>query len=625
MSLDEAPQWFLRPDAKFVYRDADYLVLDFETTNKEKGTSLNKDNKLVLACWVLVKDGVETKKHKFGDEYEQRELLEDIKKVKFIVAHNIKFEAQWLKRCGVELRDILMYDTFLGQWVLDGNLSLGLSLDDLALRYGRRLKMSLVSQLIKNGVCPSSILPSWLLKYCAWDVDLCHSIFREQVEYLHQRNQLHLVHQRNLTALCLADIEFNGMFLDKERVQAEYDKTSREHDVLGRRLEAMSPGVNWSSPKQLATFLYDELGFDEVKDYRGKPIKTATGARSTGAEVLSKLVPRTDKQKEFLEVYRSYNKLDSLLSKNLVFFEKVCRERNGVFYGEYNQGRAASHRLTASGRKITFSDNSSHSVQYQNMPRQYKYLFCSGREDWLIGNADGAQLEFRVAADLGKDKTAYDSIVNGEDVHAFTAKILTENGFPVTRQEAKAYTFKPLYGGTRGHKAVVDYCEAFRAKYQGIATTQSNWTIEAFNNKKLRTPYGMIFYWPDIKMNRGGHVDKMTEIYNYPVQGFATAEIIPIALVFFWHRTRNLPVEILNTIHDSIISRFHYSVRKEYEEISKHCLTHDVYNFLRDVYNYTFTVPLGVGVKIGTHWDEAEVEQLWSVWPDGKEEYKEKH
>lgn len=105
-------------------------------------------------------------------------------------------------------------------------------------------------------------------------------------------------------------------------------------------------------------------------------------------------------------------------------------------------------------------------------------------------------------------------------------------------------------------------------------------------------------------------------------QGFATGEIIPIALVHYWHRTRHLDMEIWNTIHDSIAARVHKDCVDEAMQLSKSCLTTDVYNFLREVYKYEFRVPLGVGVKVGKNWGDSKQEHIWSVFPDGTETYQ---
>jgi DNA polymerase I-like protein with 3'-5' exonuclease and polymerase domains len=640
----DALPWFLGKDSHLAYTaKVPYLVLDWETTNLEFGNPINPDNNLVLGCWLIVyPDGTIQRKHKFGDEYDYQELLDDIAYVAgekgFIVAHNAKFELQWLRRCGLDLRSTLAYCTQLGQWVLDGNTGLGQrSLDSVARRYGLGAKDDLVKRLIDAGVCPSKIRRDWLLRYCGQDVDLCHAVFLIQVAQLAKREQLHLAHVRNLTCSVLADIEFEGMALDPVAVREEYEKTFAEWSEAQAKLYEITGGINLGSPKQLGEFLFGELGFAVPLDFRKKPMLTGTGAVSTNAQALARLVPKSDEQREFLRIYGRFNKLDSLLTKNLIFFKRVCEEFGCKFYGSFNQGVTATHRLSSSGRPLLFEgEKKTKGAQLQNLPRMYKGLFWSGDEDWLIGEADGAQLEFRVAADLGHDAVAFDMIANQGDVHTDTAKVYVDwnathpkeqhpdfidKDYKSGRQPAKSQTFKPLYGGMGSHPAEVEYCQFFKNKYQGIAATQTGWTYEVLNNKQLRTPYGMIFYWPDTSMSRGGYISNTTSIYNYPVQGFATGEIIPIALVHFWHRTAGMRIRIFTTIHDSIGSKVHKDEVEAYKEISKVSLTTDVYRFLREVYGYEFSVPLGVGVKVARNWAQTKTEEAWNVWPDGKETY----
>lgn len=134
----------------------------------------------------------------------------------------------------------------------------------------------------------------------------------------------------------------------------------------------------------------------------------------------------------------------------------------------------------------------------------------------------------------------------------------------------------------------------------------------------------MIFYWPGTVMSRSGYIDNTTSIYNYPIQGYATAEIIPIALTYFWHRINGLRIICWNTIHDSIASRVHRDDVEIYKQISKRAFTTDVYNYLSTIYKLDFSTPLAVGVKVGEYWGEAEVEEIWDVYPDGTEHYKRK-
>ena len=633
--MTEVVSPFLEKGAEFTYvnPNSTFMVLDFETTNLDKGDPLNADNQLVLACWdIHTAEGV-VRKHRFGDEYDMQELLDDINEVDFLVAQFSKFEMQWLKRIGLELRDVLVYDTMLGAWVLDGNRSNPRNLDALADRYNLKGKQSLVSALIKAGVCPSVIKREWLLEYCEDDLSVTYDVFVRQRLQLQAAGQLHLVHTRNLTAAVLADIEFEGLVLDPVAVQEEYAKVNAQLLEAGEKLYELTGGINMSSPKQVSEYLFETLKFKIPRDHRGKEMLTGKGVPSTAAAAIAALKPTNAKQREFLQWYEQYNTADTLLSKTLTFMLNVCKENDCKFYGSFNLGIAGTHRLTSSGRPILFKgEKKPKGIQLQNIPRQYKRLFWSGHEDWLVAEGDGAQLEFRVAADLGRDAVAMQEIKDDADVHTVTADFLLEHGYPGfaecsakdRRQESKQYTFKPLYGGKSGHSSVVEYCQFFTEKSADIARTQGDWAFTALQTGKQVTPYGMVFYWPGTTMSRSGYISNTTQIYNYPVQGFATGEIIPIALIHFWHRSRNHRIRIFTTIHDSIGVYVHKDETEICKELFKVSLTDDVFRYLRDIYNYEFITPLGVGAKVSRNWGVADKESIWNVNPDGTYTFKEK-
>lgn len=622
--------WFLtdpRAALEAYVRPKRFVVLDFETNNRDFGSALNPDNHIVLACWDVVNaDGAVERKHVWGDEYDMQELEQDISEADFVVAHNAKFELQWLARCGMDLRNILVFDTFLAEWVIAGNRGnakgFELNLDDVASRYGLPPKLATAKRMIQAGVDPAEIPRVFLLPYCYRDVELSRELYYMQVKKLQDDALLHLALTRNLCCSALSDLESHGAELDADAVEEEYRKTVEEFQDLDRQLDVFTGGINLSSPKQLGTYLFETLRFPIPKDHKGKPAVTKSGAPKTDVKTLEKLRADRPEQVEFLRLYKRRNKLDSLISKNLEFFRLVCQQRGAKFYGNINQGFTQTHRLASTGRPIKFEGvKAAKGVQFQNMPRAYKKLFTAHDEDYLTMEFDAAQLEFRVAAEMGHDQVAATEIIDGYDVHSYTAKVLTEAGEPTSRQEAKASTFAPLYGGGGSTPAQKQYALAFKEKYQGIAGTQKDWSYEVLDSGKLRTPYGMIFHWPGTRMSSRGYIDNTTSIYNFPIQGFATAEIIPIALVYFWHKSKGLRLNVFNTIHDSICARVHKDDIDEAKALAKVCMTTDVYGFLAAVYDYDFTVPLGVGVKVAKNWGATNVEEIWAVWPDGKETY----
>jgi DNA polymerase I-like protein with 3'-5' exonuclease and polymerase domains len=219
-----------------------------------------------------------------------------------------------------------------------------------------------------------------------------------------------------------------------------------------------------------------------------------------------------------------------------------------------------------------------------------------------MAEADGAQLEFRVAGHLGRDKQIKHDVINHVDIHAFTARSLTEAGEPTSRQDAKVSTFRPLYGGTSGSEAVQAYCKAFTEKYKQLNETQRAWAMYAAEHGYLDTEWGMRYYFPHVSVTSYGYIKGQQAVFNYPVQALATAEIIPIALVHFWFRTRNAELFIVNTVHDSIICELPEKEIELFGTSVVKALTTDVYNYLKKVYGMKFTIPLGVGMKLGSNW-----------------------
>ena len=596
------PAWVSTPDPS-IYRSNNYVVLDFETTTILKGSALADDNRIVLACWDKYQDtGVAlpgrggntydcTHKQLFANEFGMAELVRDCEEADFIVAHNSKFELGWLRRCGLDLRGIIVFDTLTAEYVLGGN-SLGLhqlGLNKCLERHGLKPKLDTIGLMLKNKIDTEDMPESWLLRYCKRDVAACGELFLKQLALLEKKGLEAVNYQRCLVTPALADIEFNGMQLDKKEVLRYEEELEREYAQLTIDLQRFCDGASPSSTKQMQEFIYSTLGFRIPRDFRGNEYLTPGGDPSVAAPVMEKLVASTERQRAFLALHRKWGRVHSDLTKYIRKFADCVRMDDGSLRGTFNQCSTKTHRLSSSGLK--------HRVQFQNFSRGFKPYFIARNKDWLIGEADGAQLEFRVATHLGKDRVALGDIVHGTDIHKYTASIIG-----CSRQEAKPHTFKPLYGGTSGAPNERAYYDAFKEKYHGIAKTQEGWTQDVLRDKCLRTEWGLKYYWPNTRMGASGYITNTTSIYNYPVQAFATAEIIPCAIVAAWHRMKNMDSFLVNTVHDSIIAELKPSEVSLWHEIAKQCLITDAYKMIKDLYGVELTVPLGAGVTVDRAW-----------------------
>ncbi len=150
--------------------------------------------------------------------------------------------------------------------------------------------------------------------------------------------------------------------------------------------------------------------------------------------------------------------------------------------------------------------------------------------------------------------------------------------------------------------------EEFKRRYPDLAQKQLGWVYEVLEHKYLTTPWGMRYYWPNIRMSSSGYINNASAIYNYPIQALATAEIIPIAITYFWHmvRAEGLDEVIIpiNTVHDSLVCEIHPGNVQDFRRIATAAFGPRVLEYLRTVYGMDFDVPLGTGIKIGEHWGE---------------------
>ena len=313
-------------------------------------------------------------------------------------------------------------------------------------------------------------------------------------------------------------------------------------------------------------------------------------------EVLQHVTKRNDSVAafNFLTDIQRLSALDTYLS-SFVEGIKIHTKTDGMLHVRLLQHRTSTGRFSGADPNM------------QNMPRggtfPVKKVFVSRWQGGKILEADFAQLEFRTAAYLSQDKTAMKEIQDGFDVHAYTASVITESGQKISRQEAKAHTFAPLYGATGFGRTTSEakYYEQFTKKYKEIALWHTRLAKEALNTQKIKIPSGREFSFPDVKRRTNGGVSHFTQIKNYPVQSFATADIVPLILLAIDDQLQNFKSCIVNTVHDSIVIDVHPSEERNVIDIINN--TNENMKAIIDTnYGIDFNVPLLLEAKIGDNW-----------------------
>jgi len=297
---------------------------------------------------------------------------------------------------------------------------------------------------------------------------------------------------------------------------------------------------------------------------------------------------------DFLSKIRRLSAVETYLS-SFVEGIKMFTKQDGKLHVRLLQHRTTTGRLSGAEPNM------------QNMPRggtfPVKKVFVSRFEGGKIMEADFAQLEFRAAAFLSQDGVAIEEVSTGFDVHSYTAKVITDAGQPTDRQTAKAHTFAPLYGATGFGRtaAEAEYYTHFTEKYKGIGLWHSRLAKEAINTGCITTPSGREFAFPDVVRKASGRVSHFTQIKNYPVQSFATADIVPIALLFIDEQLAYAKSCIVNTVHDSIVIDVHpHEERLVIQAIHK--TNKELPALITGRWGITFNVPLLLEAKMGPNW-----------------------
>jgi len=304
-----------------------------------------------------------------------------------------------------------------------------------------------------------------------------------------------------------------------------------------------------------------------------------------------------DTEAQLFRDYMNRSAIKTYLSNFIEGIKKSTRP-NAIMHGNFNQAVTATGRLSSSSPNL------------QNFPRggtfPVKKVFTSRWQGGKILDVDFSQLEFRAAGILAQDEQIIADIEAGLDVHRQTASIMHQKApEDVTKDErtgAKADTFKPLYGGTKGTPRQEAYYAAFLQKYFGVAEYHKRLQEEAIRTKRITLPTGRFYTFPFVTRTQWGGASQATKIKNYPVQGFATADIVPWAVIKLYDALVDRESLLINTVHDSIIIDVHPDEVQKVPTIVHEVLSNFT-QFVEQFYELDLSsVPLDFEMSMGDTW-----------------------
>jgi DNA polymerase I-like protein with 3'-5' exonuclease and polymerase domains len=489
-----------------------------------------------------------------------------------------------------------------------------------------------------------------LLPYLEQDCINALAIYQLQVPLVHVNRLDTLLAIQNENTRVLSDIEGNGMLLNVDEAMRHVKALRLKLEVLDTDIKmAVGYDFNISSGDQLSAVLYGgtlkreretwvqhtlktkpettykmKIEIDEVKDEgmgfaKEKKNKTKKeGIYKTNKDTIKFLKAKTKTQRNLkkwlIERSGAAKALESLLGKDGAgILNKVGDD--GLVHPKYNMTIAKTGRLTSSD------------PNGQNLPREgtspIKLSFVA-RYDYIL-ECDISKAEWVAVACLCRDAVMMAEIHAGVDPHTENAKNFfgakfDSNGDPLTKKDselrtvAKIMTFRLIYGGSAysfymdakmpnySKKKWAEIVEAFYEKYKGLAKWQAENVRKVIRNGgALRIPTGRKF-----RFFKGPKGYRPQQVKNFPVQAFATADMMPLAMTIIYKKFKKAGFKSLmvGQVHDAIIFDV---IAEEMEAIATLC--RDVYRKLPEYVmqlwpEINFDLPMDGDADYGESWGD---------------------
>lgn len=572
----------------------------------------------------------------------------------FLIGHNIKFDLLYLYRNNAGAYLPNLWDTQLAEYLLTGQQHKYASLDELTLKYvGKHaLKDSDLKKHWDSGGWTEDIDKDKLIDYLTGDLTNTKAIFLKQWEAAEKEGLVQFILTQMEALRATTSMNLSGMAIDWDYINKQIVDYGNDIAFLEAALDAIAPGLDWKSPKALSLYFFggeykvvEKQLVGKYKNgndkYKNAEVVHRAAAKvsplNVGALINGNGYYNTDEAViDFLSKHATNPTVRTVAStvKQLrenskiktTYYEGIrdLRFPDGFLYPNLN------HCATATGRLSSTNPN----LQNQTDKGGIKKCFISrfGAEGAIL-ELDFGQLEIVALAYLSGDKQLIADINSGTDMHTVLYEEL--NSRLPTKAERKA--FKPLsflliYGG--GAKALaaqsgfdLDYCkrfiETFYRRYKGVKAYHDRIVqdaklgrdIEYTDDGKLVATYtlksitGRKYVFKEYE-NSWGTSFSPTELKNYPVQGFATGDIVPTMLGILQRKLeekgfghKHSAAMLINTVHDSVLLDVKLSHLKEVALLCKTVLE-DSPKYLKELFGITFGLKLTVGVDSGPTWGD---------------------
>ena len=472
---------------------------------------------------------------------------------KGIVGHNLKYDLKYLMR--YDIHPYTTFDTMIGAQLI------GLNRVSLASVYAHFSGESLDKKEQFSNWASKELSENQIF-YAAKDVEVLRFLYEKLKNELNKEPVIIDILQKSRVARVfglenayaiiemgfvqeLAKIEHVGVGIDTAEVENARKQLQRKTQELAMNFY-IKYRIDISSSKKVGEFLERSFGVSLPR--------TEKDNITTDDNVLMEYLESDDERlRDFVNMVLEFRKLHKLQEK---LSEILEYNENGRVHPEFWQIGSITGRMSSSKPNV------------QNIPRDLRGII-KAKEGYTLVIADFSQIELRIAAEYVKDEIMISVINKGEDLHRFTASLIT--GKPIDaitkeeRQMAKAANFGLIYGISEKSLSLyaknsygVDmsieearrFREVFFSTFQGIKTWHERIKKELKTKGEVR-----------VKTLCGKTMiaHTFTDAANYPIQGTG-AELLKLSvLIFSQELKRSFPdkfhevANVVNLVHDEIV------------------------------------------------------------------------
>ncbi len=391
----------------------------------------------------------------------------------------------------------------------------------------------------------------------------------------------------------LADIEKNGMYINKDRLIKFGEFLSQDIKNLEKKIYFIAnESFNINSPAQLGKVLFENLNLPVVR-------KTKNGY-STDKETLESLLDKHEIIQHILE-YRTLTKLKNTYVDALL----DCIEKDGRVHTTFMQ------TVTSTGRLSSIEPNLQNIPVRTDLGAKIRECFEAQGKNNIIIDADYSQIELRVLAHMANDEIMINAFKEGKDIHSITASqvfdVPIEEVDNELRTKAKAVNFGIVYGisgfglakninSTRAE--ATKYIENYLNKYYKVKKFMEKSIKNGKEKGYVSTLFGRIRYTDELKASNRNTVMFGERIaMNTPIQGTA-ADIIKKAMneLYVKLKKKKLKAKIIMQVHDELLVEAPEEEKDIVIDIMKNCMQKVI----------KLKVPLEVSINTGKTWSEAK-------------------